>query len=39
MLRNISQSVDSFEIDNMIHFIDKKHTGFVSTVEVLKILG
>ena len=39
MLRNISQSVDSFEIDNMIHFIDKQHTGFVSTVEILKILG
>lgn len=39
MLRNISQSVDTFEIDNMIHFIDKQNTGFVSTVELFKILG
>lgn len=38
MLRNISHSIDTFEIDNMIHFIDKQHTGFVSTVELLRIL-
>lgn len=37
MMKNISQSIDTFELDNLIHFIDKQHTGFVSTVELLKV--